>query len=340
MKIRNEHIEELVFSYFAGELTEYQKEELSSWLDADEENKKILSEMSDCWATAHMPFFASTMKVDFEKHFGSLRQPLSKSKKHILWTVWSKVAAVGLLLLSVGVTSYQLGNQNIQGMNDTKSVYFETSVPMGSQSKVVLPDCSIVWVNAGSSLRYSKNFGKKDREIQLEGEAYFEVARDTLKPFVVKSEMLSVRVLGTRFNVKAYKEDQTIDVSLVSGKVNVHLNDVTKNGDEVELIPNRMLSYDKKNDEVKLTDIDGSRVYDWTNGTLRFEEKSFLQIAKELERKYNILIRIDSKTLKDEIYTGSFSGYYTLDDILKEVDVEHKYIWKQLGNEFVITDKK
>ena len=65
MKIRNEHIEELVFSYFAGELTEYQKEELSSWLDADEENKKILSEMSDCWATALMRFFASTMLEDF-----------------------------------------------------------------------------------------------------------------------------------------------------------------------------------------------------------------------------------------------------------------------------------
>lgn len=336
MMTRNEHIEELVFSYFAGELTEAQEQELSSWLDADEENKKILFEMSDWWATAHVPVFSSTRKADFEKYFGSLMQPVQqKTGKRSLWTTWTQIAAVGLLLLSVGVTSYRLGNRNV---DDTQLAYFETSAPMGSQSKVVLPDHSVVWVNAGSSLRYSKNFGKEDREIQLEGEAYFEVARDTLKPFVVKSEVLNVRVLGTRFNVKAYKEDQTIDVSLVSGKVNVHLND-KKHAEEVELRPNRMLSYNKETDRVEMTEIDGSKAYDWTNGTLRFENKSFLQIAKDLERKYNIHIRIESKSLKKEIYTGSFSGHYTLDDILREIDVEHKYAWKQQGDELVIKDK-
>lgn len=337
MMIRNEHIEELLFSYFAGELTEDQGKELSDWLDSDEENRQVLFEMADWWATAHVPLFASGRKADFEKHFGSLIQPVSQKKQsRRLWSTWGKVAAAVLLLLSVGVTSYRLG---IRKGDDAQLAYFETSAPLGSQSKVVLPDHSVVWVNAGSSLRYSKDFNKKNREIHLEGEAYFEVARDTLKPFVVRSEALSVRVLGTRFNIKAYKDDQTIDVSLVSGKVNVSLDDKAKHKEEVELRPNRMLSFNKETDRVEVKEINGNNAYDWTNGTLRFEGKSFRQIARDLERKYNIHIRIESKTLEKEVYTGRFSGYYTLDDIFREIDVEHKYVWKQQGDEIWIKDK-
>lgn len=337
MQRKNEYIEDLLYSYFVGELTEEQEKELLVWLEADEDNKKVLFEMAEWWATAHVPLYASNMKADFEKHFGSLMQSeRSEAKKHSLWTSWSKVAAVGLLLISVGIGSYQLGHRTL---NDTQLAYFETATPMGSQSKVILPDQSVVWVNAGSSLRYSKDFNKKDREIYLEGEAYFEVARDTLKPFLVKSDVLSVRVLGTKFNVKAYKDDQTIDVSLVSGKVNVRLDDKMEHKGEVELHPNRMLRYDKETDRVEMKEIEGSNAYDWTNGTLRFEEKSFVQIAKDLERKYNLHIHIVSDKLKKEVFTGSFSGYYTLDDVLREIDVEHKYTWKQTANELVIKDK-
>lgn len=337
MQKRNEHIEELLFGYFAGDLTEEQEKELLMWLEADKENKKVLFEMADWWATAHVPLFSSTMKTDFEKHFGDLTRPERPvARKRNLWVAWRNVAAVTLLLVSVGIGSYRLGSRHV---DQTQPAYFETVTPMGSQSKVILPDQSVVWVNSGSSLRYSKDFNKKDREIYLEGEAYFEVARDTLKPFLVKSDVLSVRVLGTRFNVKAYKDDQTIDVSLVSGRVNVRLEDEMVHAGEVELQPDRMLSYDKETDRVEMKKINGRDAYDWTNGTLRFEEKNFVQIAKDLERKYNLRICIESEKLKKEVFTGSFSGYYTLDDVLREVDVEHKYEWKQTKDELVIKDK-
>ena len=90
---------------------------------------------------------------------------------------------------------------------------------------------------------------------------------------------------------------------------------------------------------MEVKEINGNNAYDWTNGTLRFEGKSFRQIARDLERKYNIHIRIESKTLEKEVYTGNFSGYYTLDDIFREIDVEHKYVWKQQGDEIWIKDK-
>ena len=334
---RNEDIEDLIFGYFAGELTDDRAKELSSWLDADEKNKQILFEMADWWATAHVPVFASTRKADFEKHFGRLIQPVQpKIQKRTLWASWGKAADIALLLLSVGVASYQLGNRNVY---DKQLAWFETSVPMGSQSKVILPDRSVVWVNAGSSLRYCKDFGKQKREIELEGEAYFEVARDTQKPFVVKSEALSVRVLGTRFNVKAYKEDNTVDVSLVSGKVNVRLKNNPHHTGEVELKPDRMLHFDKQTSRYTMNKINGEEAYGWTKGVLRFDEQPFPLIANDLERKYNIRIRIESEKLKHEVFTGSFSGLYTLNDVLYEIDVEHKYKWIRTDNVLVIKEK-
>lgn len=338
METKNEYIEDLLFDHFAGKLTEVQEKELLIWLEDSEANKKTYYRMADWWATAHVPLFASGMKANFEAHFGNLLKPVRPEMiRRSLWVTWQKIAVVILLVLSVGITSYRLGSNSLE--KETPLVYFETVTPMGSQSKVILPDGSVVWVNAGSSLRYSKDFNKHQRQIYLEGEAYFEVAPDTLNPFIVKSNIVSVRVLGTCFNVKAYKNDETIDVSLVSGKVNVSLDKGKDPAGEVELTPNRMLSYNKETEQMEMKKIDGKNAYDWTNGNLRFEEKTFSEIAKELERKYSIHIRIETEKLKKEVFTGSFSGYYSLNDVLHEIDVERKYSWKRINDVLIIKDK-
>ncbi|WP_293670742.1 FecR domain-containing protein [uncultured Parabacteroides sp.] len=217
--------------------------------------------------------------------------------------------------------------------------YLNLTTPRGKDFLLVLADGTKVWINAESTLRYPVAFRGKERRVELKGEACFEVAKDEEHPFIVRADGMDTRVLGTKFNVKAYKDDQTIDVSLVSGKVNVRLDDEMEHKGEVELHPNRMLRYNKETDRVEMKEIEGRDAYDWTNGTLRFEEKTFAEIAKDLERKYDLHIHIVSDKLKKEVFTGSFSGYYTLDDVLREVDVEHKYTWKQTANELVIRDK-
>lgn len=338
MDMRKEYIEELLFAHFAGELTEVQEKELLAWLEADEDNRKTYGRMADWWATAHVPLFASDMKMNFEEHFGSLMQPvIPPAKKRNIWNAWMKVAAVALLLLSVSITSFYYAEYRYADRESL--ICFETVTPYGSQSKVILPDGSVVWVNAGSSLRYSKDFNRKNREILLDGEAYFEVTRDTQKPFIVRSEALSVRVMGTSFNVKAYKEDHTIDVGLVSGKVNVCFQNDGQQTEEVELNPNRMLHFNKKNSQYTLNDINGEDAFGWTRGVLRFDGQPFPHIAKDLERKYNIHIHIESNKLKQEVFTGSFAGDYTLNDVLHEIDVEHKYKWIRTNNKLTIKDK-
>lgn len=341
MEIENKHIEDLLFGYFAGELSEAEEKELLLWLDADEAHTKLLSEMADWWAIAHVPLFASDMKADFDTHFGHLKNQYSipETKSNTLnLALWGRIVASFLLLASVGSFFYYMGKN--QNPDPSKSlVYFKTVTPLGAQTKVVLPDHSVVWMNAGSTLKYSTEFNDKQRVVSLNGEAYFEVAPDSLKPFVVKSEKLDILVRGTHFNLKAYSEDESVDVALITGKVNVHLTDRSSNNGEVTLIPNRMLSYNKETNCVKVAKVNAADATLWTTGGFKFVEQSFLQIAKDLERKYNVKIRIHSKSLEKEVFSGSFSSDHTLNEILREVDVDRKYTWSKSNGQINIKDK-
>ena len=336
MKTENTHIEDILFDYFSDNLSEAEEKELLQWLESDGSHTDILSEMADWWATAHAPAFASDMKSDFETHFGYLRATTSQKKTGNKMRMWSMIAASVLILILVGTFSFYMGKNNVK----ERMAYFETMTPMGTCSKVILPDHSVVWINAGSSLKYSKDFNQKNREVLLNGEAYFEVQPDSLKPFIVKAGVLDIQVLGTHFNVKAYRDEQIMDVALISGKVNVYLNEKDHSGSNgVILEPNRMFSFNKESKCVKIVNINGEDSYAWINGSLKFIEQPFYRIAKDLERKFNVNIRIDSKSLNKEVFSGSFSSGYSLNEILNEVDVDHKYIWKQNGNEIVIRDK-
>lgn len=331
-------IENWIFNYFSGELTEVEAIRLYQWIEADEANKKYFAEKADWWATVHVPRFRLQMKDNFQKQFGNLQiqtQPVKEGRNR---SGWMKVAASVFIVFSVGLLGYYVGKHEGTDTNRTLG-WFETSVPLGSQSKVVLPDLSVVWINAGSSLKYSEDFNKHTREVNLSGEAYFEVATDSVRPFVVKAEKLDIKVMGTRFNVKAYEDEETVDVALVSGKVKVHLNEREPEEGLVTLIPERMLSYNKETNRVQLKKINPSDAYAWTNGEFKFDQLLFPQIAKCLERKFAVRIIIKSQSLEKEIFSGSFSFDYSLNKILQEIDVDKKYTWTRKDNELIIKDR-
>ena len=329
MEIENKHIEDLIYSYLMGDISEEGRNELLQWLETDDAHKQCLSEMADCWATAHVPLFASDMKADFQKYFGHY---------WLNFRFLGKVAASVLIVVSVGTASYYIGTRHNQPKSAALA-YFETTTPMGAQTKVVLPDQSVVWVNAGSTLRYGSDFNTSGRSVQLDGEAYFEITRDSLKPFIVKSKKLDIKVLGTSFNVKAYGMDEMTDVTLVSGKVNVSLRDEVAHAGDVTLTPNRKLSFNKQTNKVRVSEVDAKDALSWMDGSLKFSEQPFMSIAKDLERKFNVRIRVESDLLRKEIFSGSFTKDYSLDKILREVDVDHKYVWTRSGDEIIIKDK-
>ncbi len=332
--MENDRIQTLLFAYFSGELSGKEENELMQWLQSDNNNKILVAKMADWWAMAHVPLFMSDMETDFKEHFNSLVDPVVPSKrKRFKLNYLIRIAASILIILTVGLGSYYIG-KNAETKNK-RIAYYETIVPNGSTSKVILPDKSVVWINAASSLKYHEDADLNIREIALEGEAYFEVATDSLKPFIVKTQGLDIKVLGTSFNVRSYMDNEEVDIVLVSGKVNISM----ENAMNETLTFNQKLSYNKESKAIDISVVQGTDYTTWTSGGLRFNQQSFPQIAKDLERKFNTRITIESDHLKKEIFSGSFTQQHTLYDILREVDVDKKYKWSYSGNEFIIRDK-
>lgn len=393
-------IEEWLFRYFAGQLDADEKRELLEWLEKDPAHRARLAATAERWALLHAPRFAESKQRNFETRFGFLGEknndrpaterlaagePMrsKQPRKRLaagMGRFWMhpalRVAAFFVAMLSVGILAYQAaGGDRPQGA--PLALTFEASTPLGSKSRLVLPDQTVVWLNAGSSLKCMNDAaaGGTPREVWLEGEAYFEVAPDSLRPFIVRSEKLRVRVTGTHFDVRAYPDEEIVDVALVSGKVFVCPDEspassaagaasstssaasarwagsgAPANGrgrtagnavahKEVELAPERMLSYNKETNCVKMSEISAADVVAWTKGGLRFHNRSFARIAKDLERKFNVPIRVQSRSLGGEMFTGSFPDTFSLDEILREIDVEHKYVWRREKGTVVIRDK-
>lgn len=213
---------------------------------------------------------------------------------------------------------------------------YEIKVPAGSRTNIVLPDGTEVSLNAGSVLRYHRGFGIRERNVTLDGEGYFKVAKNAEVPFFVKTNDVQVQVVGTVFNVRAYDDDNYVMVSLLEGRVNLSAsaNSVMK------LFPNEQALYNKNTGRMEKLKTNASKACDWLDGGLTFENASFADIAHRLERKFQVKISIESERLKAEHFSGSFDSNQNIYDILHEINVEKQYTWKVSGDTIFITDKR
>lgn len=188
-------------------------------------------------------------------------------------------------------------------------------IPYGNQSKVVLSDNTIVWLNAGSRLIYPAVFKDQTREVFLFGEAYFEVSENPGKPFVVKTTSMDVKVLGTKFNISAYAEDNIVQTVLKHGSVSIRRNGAGMFENDLVIKPNQMASFNKTTSDTKVYEVDADYFTLWTKGLISFEEIDFIRIIKKIERFYNISIRFSVK----EHETIRISGKIDLKRNRKEV---------------------
>lgn len=223
----------------------------------------------------------------------------AQSNIRLQFNKWMRVAAIFILpiLTAAGMYFYM-------SKTDSSTAPLVIAVERGQKANITLPDGSKVWLNSQSKLTYSDNFNVKKRELQLDGEAYFEVAHNPNKPFIVHGNDIAVEALGTAFGVKAYSEDNLISSILMRGKVRV----TTPDGDEI-LMPNDRISYDKtthkkaKNTVTNATDFTG-----WIHNELRFENESLGDIAKSIQRIYNVEIIFASEQLRNQRYTGTVNN--------------------------------
>lgn len=202
----------------------------------------------------------------------------------------------------------QNGQQLTYGKTQEKEelVFNTLTIPYGKRFNLKLSDGTMVYLNSGTSLKYPVNFIKgQKRKVFLTGEAYFDVTKDAEHPFVVTSENIDVKVLGTVFNVSAYPEDASSDVVLIEGSVRMAANGTSSN-QEATLVPGIKGTLNKTSENISTEKVDTSIYTSWIQGELFFRNMSFENIVKKLERHYNRKIVIKNEQLKNEVFNASF----------------------------------
>jgi len=216
------------------------------------------------------------------------------------------VKAAAVLFIPLLLGSLFLYNKAISELNQ-EQIYSEITSPNGSRTSFELPDGSKVWLNNGSSLRFPIRFTGDYRELELMGEAYFEIVHNQNKPLIVKSADLQVIVHGTKFNVAAYPEDDNIAVTLQSGSISLQKLNKKHIQNLIKLKPNQHAVYNKDKKELTYMNIKSEKFTSWKDGKLIFIDDSIDEIMKRLERWYNVDIELKDKELSKYTYTATFT---------------------------------
>ena len=228
------------------------------------------------------------------------------------------------LTLPLLLTSLSLGYLYWNGAEVEKK-YAEIMVATGSVIRYELPDHSVVWLNSGSTLRYPTIFEEDNRSVELKGEAYFEVQADQNSPFYVNTPNgLSIYVYGTKFNVSAYEDDNSIETVLERGKVNV----ISPDGQTVtQLMPGERLLYNKQERRLLKNKVDVYEKVAWKEGKLIFRNTELDEIFKRLARHFNVDIQFNNKSGKEYKYRATFRNE-TLSQILDYLAKSASLKWR------------
>lgn len=248
-----------------------------------------------------------------------------------LWKWIGGVAASLLVLFSATYFSYQRGQADVTA----SFAPIVVKAPSGSSTQLTLPDGTSVVLNASSTLSYSQGFGLGERNVHLEGEAFFSVKRNEEVPFLVESDNISVRVLGTKFNFKDYAEDNLAEVFLEEGVVK--MSDLLHADKPLTLKPNQCVILDKQLRTMTVKDMSAAAKAGWSKGVLSFSGESLEEIAKILERSYGVKVTIsDTKKRNLHFYAGFSRNTQSVKDVMEALATTNNLKYKITGKHIVI----
>jgi len=310
-----------------------------------------------------------TDNVDFDVMFKYIRAIiLHKDKRRAEGIIKRKrilfvkiAAAVVTALFTGGIVSYIFFSSK---MHSASNSFAEIKTPNGGRSEITLPDGSKVWLNAGSSIRYENGFNIRNRNIYLEGEGYFKVAKNKQLPFVVNTTEIKIRAVGTEFNVKAYSRDNTIETTLIEGKISIEGTKKVNTSVKVCLGQNEKAVYIKNSGKIDINALKNMAVLQhlqpistaqnilvsekkidpnpdiaWLENKLIFKRDDLEKIAITLERKYNVTIRFDSEDVKKFKFTGTLDDV-SLQQVLDVIKLTSPIDYSIAGKEVVIYENK
>jgi ferric-dicitrate binding protein FerR (iron transport regulator) len=258
---------------------------------------------------------------------------LRRNPTTVLLNILTRVAAV--LFVPALIASLWLYNQPLSPMNLQTFATQEISSPPGVRTKVILPDGSRVWLNAESTLKFKLPFDKTSREIVLSGEAYFDVMKNPNSPFFVQSGKARVKVFGTRFNFKAFEEENNVEVVLEEGKVSLNTGD-TPGANDLIMKPGDRAVFDRTNLQTKLTRGKIDQYLAWHDGKLVFDETPMQEVATQLSRWYGIEVIIEDPGIRKYRITTTFDNeslHQVLELLRLSSPIEIQYVAAAVDNE-------
>jgi Fe2+-dicitrate sensor, membrane component len=256
------------------------------------------------------------------------RIDLEKRRSGISFKILAVSASLAILITLSGLFLFNGKSDNGEQLLSTNTT------SMGVQKEVNLPDGSKVVLNGNSILSYTEAFGKKKREVVLNGEAYFDVTHNEEIPFIVRTGDVQVKVLGTTFNVESYQEDEFVNVTLETGKVSMN---ISKLKDEIIMEPNQQVIYNKESHEIQTFTVNAEKITGWKEGRHYYDAMPLRDITRKLKRYYDVDFKFGNEDIGDIIYTIEFDKKESINDILNIFSMERRLNFSMENNLITIT---
>jgi len=284
--------QEKLIRFIKGDLiSESDLMEVMDWIDASDDNRKSYEQLKNLWVLTGI----SGIDADHSLSFFSRKKSFMRNPKVVSMM---RYAAIFILAFFIGGASLYLYNT----VSKPALAYNEITIPNGEKSMISLYDGTKVWLNSGTTLRYPATFSKKERAVYLDGEGFFDVAKNEKCPFVVNAHGLNVKVLGTRFNVNAYEEKAEVKVTLERGAVFAR---ACSGGKGVLLAPGEQAIYSRSSKEISQKEVDSKLYSSWTENLLRFEDAPLIEVIRKMEHWYGVKITLDPSVNLEDKFTMS-----------------------------------
>lgn len=321
---RDTSVHALIARCITGSPDEADQKAIELWLSHSDENRKFYQNLLNIWESS--TYLDISTGEALAKVMARIEE---RERKHSLGFYLQKFAAVLFIPLLVAIIWLIFNNQaaNKQTVSET---WHETSASFGTISSIVLPDGSKVWLNAGSKIRYPETFRKNHRDVELKGEAFFEVHSDKKHPFTVNTGNLQITATGTKFNVMSYPGHQP-EVALVEGTVNVSSHTSPNHASASrELLSNQLLTYDTNTNNFQVSGEDLYKYIAWKDGKLVFRNDSFTEVARKLSIQYNVDIELADQRVKQYSFRASFENE-PIEELLTLLKLSSPFSYREIS---------
>lgn len=304
VNMKNTGVKNIIMTFFGKKMSKNTQLLFMRWFRMPENQEEKDAILSDIWEQSESIVTEKTIE-DLNK---LKKQLFTERKKAIYLRQLIRYAAAITLIISISsfFTYLIISSETVE--------YQQLSVAYGENKKINLADGTVVAVNAGSTLIYPTKFSGKTRTVFLSGEAIFDVATNKRKPFTVRTKHIDITALGTKFSVQSYPNSDYSKTTLIEGRVKVVVEN--ENSNPYILTPDHQLSYSHSNKNISITEIDARKTESWEKGYLIFQDISFEEIIKTIERKYNVDINYDSRRLQKQSYYIKFNPDETIKDVM------------------------